>query len=139
MHCWWHMAATSIGTSIRWRRQIHGSYIVAAADLAGWTLHHKSPSPLVSTHPVPDVSIVIPTFKEVENIRPLHASICASLKMYNWELIYVDDDSPDGTADAVRDLAQEDVRVRCIQRIGRRGLSTAVVEGALSSAAPWIA
>jgi dolichol-phosphate mannosyltransferase len=88
---------------------------------------------------VPDVSIVVPTFKEVENIRPLHASICASLKMYNWELIYVDDDSPDGTADAVRNLAQEDVRVRCIQRIGRRGLATAVVEGALSSAAPWIA
>lgn len=88
---------------------------------------------------MPDISIVIPTFKEVENIRPLHASICASLKMYSWELIYVDDDSPDGTADAVRDLAQEDVRVRCIQRIGRRGLSTAVVEGALSSAAPCVA
>jgi dolichol-phosphate mannosyltransferase len=88
---------------------------------------------------VTDVSIVIPTFKEVENIRPLHASICSSLRLYSWELIYVDDDSPDGTADAIRDLAQEDVRVRCIQRIGRRGLSTAVVEGALSSAAPYIA
>jgi dolichol-phosphate mannosyltransferase len=57
----------------------------------------------------------------------------------SWELIFVDDDSPDGTAELARALANQDQRVRCIQRIGRRGLSTAVVEGALSSSAPLVA
>ena len=59
--------------------------------------------------------------------------------MCSWELIFVDDDSPDGTADLARALSNEDPHVRCVQRIGRRGLSTAVVEGALSSSAPVIA
>jgi dolichol-phosphate mannosyltransferase len=58
---------------------------------------------------------------------------------HTWELIFVDDDSPDGTADLARALSAEDSRVRCVQRIGRRGLSTAVVEGALSSSAELIA
>lgn len=54
-------------------------------------------------------------------------------------MIYVDDDSPDGTAATVRELAQRDSRVRCIQRIGRRGLSTACIEGMLASSAPIVA
>ena len=53
--------------------------------------------------------------------------------------MFVDDDSRDGTADVIRDLAQCDARVRCLQRIGRRGLSTACIEGALASSAPYIA
>jgi dolichol-phosphate mannosyltransferase len=88
---------------------------------------------------MPEISIVVPTFSEAENIAELHARLSAVLASESWELIFVDDDSPDGTADLVRALSREDQRVRCIQRIGRRGLSTAVVEGALSSSAPYVA
>jgi dolichol-phosphate mannosyltransferase len=88
---------------------------------------------------MPDISIVVPTFREAENVRELHSRLNAVLGTQSWELIFVDDDSPDGTADLVRALSAEDPRVRCLQRIGRRGLSTAVVEGALSSSAPLIA
>ena len=56
-----------------------------------------------------------------------------------WEVVFVDDDSPDGTGDVVRDLVRSDPRVRVIERIGRRGLSSASVEGVLSSAAPYFA
>jgi dolichol-phosphate mannosyltransferase len=88
---------------------------------------------------MPEISIVVPTFSEAENIAELHARLSAVLASESWELIFVDDDSPDGTADLARALSTEDQRVRCIQRIGRRGLSTAVVEGALSSSAPYVA
>ncbi len=88
---------------------------------------------------MPEVSIVVPTFSEAGNVHELHARLAACLNGEDWELIFVDDDSPDGTADVARELAQRDRRVRCIQRIGRRGLSSAVVEGALSSSAPLIA
>jgi dolichol-phosphate mannosyltransferase len=56
-----------------------------------------------------------------------------------WEAIFVDDDSPDGTAQAVHAAAQADSRIRCLRRIGRRGLASAVIEGALSSSAANIA
>jgi dolichol-phosphate mannosyltransferase len=88
---------------------------------------------------MPEISIVVPTFSEAENIAELHARLSAVLGSESWELIFVDDDSPDGTADLARALSNQDQRVRCIQRIGRRGLSTAVVEGALSSSAPYVA
>src|SRR5882724_4464824 len=58
---------------------------------------------------------------------------------FTWEVIYVDDDSPDGTADLARQLASKDPRIRCVQRIGRRGLSSACVEGMLASSAPYLA
>jgi dolichol-phosphate mannosyltransferase len=86
-----------------------------------------------------EVAVVIPTFSEAENIAELHARLTRVFGTESWELIFVDDDSPDGTADIARRLAREDGRVRCIQRIGRRGLSTAIVEGALSTAAPLVA
>jgi dolichol-phosphate mannosyltransferase len=88
---------------------------------------------------MPEISIVVPTFCEAENLRELHSRLTAVMGMHSWELIFVDDDSPDGTADLARALSTEDPRVRCVQRIGRRGLSTAVVEGALTSSAQLIA
>jgi dolichol-phosphate mannosyltransferase len=88
---------------------------------------------------MPEISIVVPTFSEADNLAELYARVSAALGSESWELIFVDDDSPDGTADLARRLSNQDQRVRCIQRIGRRGLATAVVEGALSSSAPFVA
>ena len=87
----------------------------------------------------PLLSIVVPTFGERENVEELVRRIGLALPRTAWEIVFVDDDSPDGTADVVRSLARRDPRVRCIHRIGRRGLSSACVEGALASSAPYIA
>ena len=86
-----------------------------------------------------ELAIVIPTFNERENIRPLLARLEAALNGIRWEAIFVDDDSPDGTADLVRQLAQQNARVRVLHRIGRRGLTSACVEGVLSSSASCFA
>jgi dolichol-phosphate mannosyltransferase len=86
-----------------------------------------------------DLSIIVPSFNERENIAPLLDKLERALAGVEWEVIYVDDDSPDGTAAKVRQLAGANRRVRCLQRIGRRGLSTAVIEGMLSSSAPYLA
>ncbi len=56
-----------------------------------------------------------------------------------WEAIFVDDDSRDGTSEHVRALARSNPRLRCLQRIGRRGLATACIEGVLDSCSPYIA
>lgn len=88
---------------------------------------------------VPEISIVIPTFNEKENVSELVRLVTAAMAGVRWELIFVDDNSPDGTARAVRELAATDGRVRCIQRLGRRGLSSACIEGMLSSSARYLA
>ena len=87
----------------------------------------------------PELTIVVPTFNERENVAALMALLVQCLGDSSWEVLFVDDDSPDGTADFVRELAAQDNRIRCLQRIGRRGLSSACVEGMLASAAPYIA
>ena len=76
-----------------------------------------------------ELAVVILTFNEAANVPVLVARLDAALKGRAWEAIFVDDDSPDGTADAAREIARLDRRVRVIQRIGRRGLSSACVEG----------
>jgi dolichol-phosphate mannosyltransferase len=86
-----------------------------------------------------ELAVVVPTFNEIENIVRLIDAVQAALEGHAFEIIIVDDDSPDGTADQVRKIAQRNLRVRCIQRIGRRGLSSAFVEGALATAAPVVA
>ena len=88
---------------------------------------------------VPTISIIAPAFNERENIRPLAEAIGKALGSVAWELIIVDDDSPDGTAAETLALAREGHPVRCIHRIGRRGLASAVVEGALASSAEYLA
>jgi dolichol-phosphate mannosyltransferase len=86
-----------------------------------------------------DLAIVIPTFNERANVPLLVAKLDAALTGLAWEAIFVDDNSPDGTADAARELARIDRRVRVIQRIGRRGLSSATIEGMCATAAPLVA
>lgn len=86
-----------------------------------------------------ELTVVVPCFNERPNVAPLVAKLHAALAGIAWEVVFVDDNSPDGTAAEVRRLAQTDPQVRCIRRIGRRGLSSAVVEGALSSSAAFIA
>jgi|SRR5271166_757176 len=86
-----------------------------------------------------ELTVVVPTFNERDNIRPLLARLDSALCGIDWEVVFVDDDSPDSTAEALRALAESDARIRCLQRIGRRGLSTAVIEGMLASSAPYLA
>lgn len=85
------------------------------------------------------LAIVLPTYNERGNLRSLVARLDAALAGIEWEAIVVDDNSPDGTADEARALAQEHARVRVLQRIGRRGLASAAIEGMLSTAAPFVA
>ena len=87
----------------------------------------------------PDLSVVVPTFNERDNVTVLYRRLEASLAGIAWEVVFVDDNSPDGTWDVVRALAQRDSRVRCVRRIGRRGLSGACIEGILASSAPYAA
>ncbi len=94
--------------------------------------------PIVARH-APVLTVVVPCYNERPNVAPLIARLDAALYGIPWEVVYVDDNSPDGTAAEVRRIAQTDARVRCIRRIGRRGLSSAVIEGALSSSAPFVA
>lgn len=68
---------------------------------------------------VPQLTLIVPTFNERDNIAPLLQFIVPSLEGVSWEVILVDDDSTDGTAQAVREIAQHDYRVRCLQRMGR--------------------
>lgn len=86
-----------------------------------------------------ELSVIIPCYNERENIRPLFKKISEALEGADWEAVYVDDDSPDGTAEEVRALATEDPRARLLLRVGRRGLSSACIEGMLSSTADYFA
>ncbi len=83
--------------------------------------------------------MVVPCYNERPNVAPMIEKLDAALLGIAWEVVYVDDNSPDGTAAEVRRIAQTDPRVRCIRRIGRRGLASAVIEGALSSSARFVA
>ncbi len=85
------------------------------------------------------LAVIIPTFNEAANVVPLLDKLSIALAAYHWEAIFVDDNSPDGTADLVREIGQKDIRVRVVHRIGRRGLSSAVIEGMLATSAPILA
>jgi len=86
-----------------------------------------------------ELSIIVPTFNERENVLPLLERLGAVLRGTVFEVVFVDDDSPDGTAELVRQIGQTEPRVRVIQRIGRRGLTSAGLEGMLSSSGPYLA
>jgi dolichol-phosphate mannosyltransferase len=88
---------------------------------------------------LPQLSVVIPTFNERDNVTTLFRRLEKTLAGIPFEAIFVDDNSPDGTWQVLRELSREDSRVRCIRRIGRRGLSGACIEGILASSAPCAA
>ncbi|MGD0434325.1 MAG: glycosyltransferase family 2 protein [Acetobacteraceae bacterium] len=85
------------------------------------------------------LSVIVPSFNERPNVAPMIAKLDAALRGVEWEVVYVDDNSPDGTAGEVRRIARIDPRVRCIRRVGRRGLASAVIEGVLSCSATYVA
>ena len=87
----------------------------------------------------PQLSVIVPTFNERDNVTTLFRRLETALAGIAWEVIFVDDNSPDGTWDVVRGLARQDSRVRGIRRIGRRGLSGACIEGILACSAPYAA
>lgn len=86
-----------------------------------------------------ELAIILPTLNERGNLAPLVERIAAALSATRWEALIVDDNSSDGTADEARTLALSDPRVRVIQRIGRRGLASAAIEGFCATAAPYVA
>ena len=87
----------------------------------------------------PQLSVVIPTFNERDNVVTLFRRLEKTLAGIPFEAVFVDDNSPDGTWQVLRELSSQDGRVRCIRRIGRRGLSGACIEGILASSAPCAA
>lgn len=95
----------------------------------------KSPESWVA----PQLAVIVPSYNERENVALLYEKVTAALGATPFEFIVVDDNSPDGTSDVVREMARHHQNVRGIHRIGRRGLSSAVVEGILASAAPYFA
>lgn len=77
------------------------------------------------------VAIVIPTLNEADNVPHLIVRLRSALEAVtlNYEVIVVDDDSTDSTADVVRALSAQDSRVRLLVRKGQRGLAGAVIHG----------
>ena len=88
---------------------------------------------LTARFPAPEIGVIVPTFNERENLPILVERIARTLEGLDWEIVVVDDNSPDGTAAVARKLGEVDRRVRCIRRIGRRGLAGACLEGILAS------
>ncbi len=100
-----------------------------------------SPEPKIPILPKHDVllSVIVPTFNERGNVAELIRRLEVTLSTVAWEAIFVDDNSPDGTADALKEIARTDPRIRCLRRVGRRGLAGACIEGILASSAPFVA
>ena len=85
------------------------------------------------------LAVVLPTYNEHKNIATMVERLDKALTGIAWEVVIVDDNSPDGTSDEARRLSLTNPRVRCIERIGRRGLASAAIEGMCSTAAPVVA
>jgi dolichol-phosphate mannosyltransferase len=115
---------------------------MGAAELAqrdlGAVAALEPTAPMTQAAPA-ELAVVIPTLNERDNVAVVVERLNRVLAGIAWEAIFVDDDSPDGTADVVRQIAAEQTNIRCLQRLGRRGLSSACIEGILASAAPYVA
>lgn len=96
--------------------------------------------PILAVDALPlEIAVVVPTLNEVRNVERLIEKLSIVLAGRGWEVVFVDDNSPDGTSDLVRRIGRASRHVRIVQRIGRRGLSSAVIEGILATAAPIVA
>jgi dolichol-phosphate mannosyltransferase len=71
--------------------------------------------------------VIIPTYNEIENIRAIVAAALAQGDEFS--VLIVDDNSPDGTADAVKEMQKTDQRIHLLQRSGKLGLGTAYIAG----------
>lgn len=87
----------------------------------------------------PELSIIVPTLNERPNIVPLLERLRETLTDVKYEVMFVDDDSTDGTPETVREISRTVPNVRLIQRIGRRGLASACIEGMMATSAPYLA
>lgn len=87
----------------------------------------------------PQLAVIVPSYNERDNIELLYEKIAIAMGNTHWEMIVVDDNSPDGTADVVNELSRIYSNVRCLRRFGRRGLASACVEGMAVTSAPYVA
>ena len=86
-----------------------------------------------------ELAVVLPTFNEASNVDRVIATLGRVLEGIVWEAVFVDDNSPDHTAQMLRDRSRADRRIRVIERLGRRGLSSACIEGIMATGAPLVA
>jgi dolichol-phosphate mannosyltransferase len=93
----------------------------------------------MNDHAAPLLSVIVPTYREAANVPVLFERLKTALSGIAFEMIVVDDNSPDGTADIAFSLAAQDTRLRCLRRVNRSGLAGAVIEGILSSSAAFVA
>src|SRR5690242_11071116 len=98
----------------------------------------RRPSSKAARPPL-ELSVIVPTYNEAGNLALLIRKLSQVLSGISWEVIFADDNSPDGTHRLAKDIAVADPRVRCLRRVGRRGLAGACIDGILSSSAPYVA
>ena len=87
----------------------------------------------------PELCVIVPVLNEEGNVAPLVDKLREALAAIEWEMVFVDDGSTDGTRAAVAAIGRTDARVRLLYRVGRMGLASAFVEGVRSSLAPYVA
>jgi dolichol-phosphate mannosyltransferase len=101
-----------------------------------------APISTIQTEPAPtrlDLAVILPTYNERDNVPEVIARLEIALEGIAWEAIFVDDDSPDGTAEVVLAHARQDRRIRLVHRLGRRGLASACIEGMMATSANFLA
>lgn len=75
-----------------------------------------------------DISIIIPTYNEKDNVLKIIEGI-EKLGLGSYEMIFVDDSSPDGTGEIIREQSAKKSHIRLISRPGKQGLSSAYFRG----------
>ncbi|GLQ11949.1 dolichol monophosphate mannose synthase [Devosia yakushimensis] len=93
----------------------------------------------ISSFSPAQLAVIVPSYNERGNIELLYEKLAIALGDTAWEMIVVDDNSPDGTADVVNELSRVYANVRCLRRFGRRGLASACIEGMAVTSAPYVA